>query len=129
MKQRKKQIGARYVAKVRGAFHRVIKLPRPQRERSMCPECGSDEVTAEEFDFVVCGETCACEMGDAGRQARHLSHRYFPARGGGALPCGAISLAAAHKNWLTQVDRLDPSSCIRDICARAASTSVVDRNQ
>ncbi len=30
MKQRKKQIGARYVARVRGAFHRVIKIPRPK---------------------------------------------------------------------------------------------------
>jgi hypothetical protein len=30
MKQRKKQIGARYVAKVRGAFHRVVKIPRSQ---------------------------------------------------------------------------------------------------
>jgi hypothetical protein len=30
MKQRKKQVGARYVARVRGAFHRVVKIPRPQ---------------------------------------------------------------------------------------------------
>jgi transposase-like protein len=77
----------------------------------MCPECGSDDVRIEPFDFGVCRETgyrdaggrfiCrACGASGNADDLGECSHvrsasetdRYFPATAGGALHCSAISL-------------------------------------
>ena len=56
MKQRKKQIGGRYLARVRGAFGK-LRVLKPGWRSPMCPECGSTQVAIEEFDFGICPET------------------------------------------------------------------------
>lgn len=63
---------------------------------SMCPECGSDNITVEPYDYCVCretgyhdaGERYICHgcgtRGDADDLDRRID-RYYRARNGGAL--------------------------------------------
>jgi hypothetical protein len=72
---------------------------------SMCPECGSDNITIEPYDFGICletgyhdaGERYACHVcgarGDAGDLARCID-RYYRAKKSGAFRDCTIPLAS-----------------------------------
>ncbi len=74
----------------------------------MCPECGSSQVTIEAFDFGICsqtgyhdaGERFRCRECGATGDASDCCETdgSFLRAGGGALQCGAISLASGRKS-------------------------------
>ena len=74
----------------------------------MCPECGSNEVTVNAFDFGVCsqtgyrdaGERFRCRVCGASGDAADCGETdgSSPGAGGGALQCSAVSPATGRKN-------------------------------
>ncbi len=72
----------------------------------MCPECGSDHISIEEFDFGICSQTGYHDVGErfrcgacgaTGEADELCTNGSFPAKNTGALRDGTISPASREK--------------------------------